>query len=615
MQPGQTFPTTQTTFGARAGAFRLASVREVFGMDLRTMALFRVGLGLLLIVDLVLRARDLRAHYTDFGILPRDAAIAMLSDGAFSLHLLNGTAWFQAGMFLIAGAFAAMLMVGWRTRFATIASWVLLLSLQNRNPTVLSGEDNLLMVLCFWAMFLPLGLRYSVDAALDRKSGEVPSAYFSIATLALLVQGMSMYLFSALLKSDAQWMPDGAAVYYALQLDYLATPFALWLRQFGDLLQGLTWYVWTLEIVGPILIFSPLFSRTLRTAFLAAFVTMHLGFLLCLEIGIFPLVSILMNLAFVPGWMWDRLAATARPAASPAHVVVYYDRDCAFCHKVCRLLTTFLILPGVPIRAAQSDPKAGVLLAINNSWVVSDGPQTDYLKWDAVRHLVACSPGFHPLAKLLAFGPLAALGDRFYDWVADNRSRLGRVTETALPWRPTRLGGGMLCNALAGIFLVFVTWQNLTTLPGLSLAMPRPLAEFRQAAGLWQDWTMFAPHPEMNSPWPIIVGELRDHTLVDVYNRRSGVPSWDRPPVVAAVYENHRWRKYLSIMEDLSYEKGANEFALNYARWVCRSWNENAPPGKELAVFNIHFNVEWSMPDYRPKHLTSNLIWRHDCFA
>ena len=222
MQPGQTIA---TTYEHRLSGLRIAGLRAIFGIDLRTLALFRLGLGLLLIVDLALRARDLAAHYTDIGILPRDVAVSVLSPGAFSLHLLNGTVWFQAALFVAAGLFAVMLMVGFRTRLATIASWVLLLSLQNRNPYILSGDDNLLMLLTFWAMFLPLGARYSVDMALDRRTRELPNAWFSVATLALLVQGMSVYFFSALLKSDPQWIPDGTAVYYALQLDYLVTPF------------------------------------------------------------------------------------------------------------------------------------------------------------------------------------------------------------------------------------------------------------------------------------------------------------------------------------------------------------------------------------------------------
>ncbi|MBT5048547.1 MAG: HTTM domain-containing protein, partial [Rhodospirillaceae bacterium] len=219
---------------------KIAAVRDIFGIDLRTLALFRVGLAFLLLIDLALRARDLTAHYTDLGILPRSMAVEFLSSGAFSLHLLNGTVWFQAGLFILAAFVAAMLLVGFRTRLVTIVSWVLLLSLQNRNPQILSSADNLILLLTFWAMFLPLGGRFSIDAALDRRSPPVPNAYYSMASIALLIQGMSLYFFGALLKSDAQWIPDGTAVYYALQLDYRVTSFALWLREFPSLLQGLT---------------------------------------------------------------------------------------------------------------------------------------------------------------------------------------------------------------------------------------------------------------------------------------------------------------------------------------------------------------------------------------
>ena len=140
-------------------------LRIVFGADLRTLALFRVLLGFYLLLNVLLRARDLTAHYTDFGIMPRSVQIGLLADGSWSLHLFNGTFAAQLIVFLSA-AFAALgLMFGWRTRLMTIVSWILLLSVQNRNTFILSGEDNLALLLTFWAMFLPLGARYSVDCA------------------------------------------------------------------------------------------------------------------------------------------------------------------------------------------------------------------------------------------------------------------------------------------------------------------------------------------------------------------------------------------------------------------------------------------------------------------
>ena len=95
MQPGQVIP---SSLQRPVRWLRIAAAREVFGIDLRTLALFRVGLAVLLLADLALRARDLSAHYTDAGILPRAEALNVLSSGAFSLHLLNGTLWFRAGL-------------------------------------------------------------------------------------------------------------------------------------------------------------------------------------------------------------------------------------------------------------------------------------------------------------------------------------------------------------------------------------------------------------------------------------------------------------------------------------------------------------------------------------
>ena len=611
MQPGGT---SSASIEARPSRPRagLAPFREIFGADLRTLALFRVLLGAFIVTDLCLRARDVVAHYTDTGIMPRSVLADYLWPSAFSIHMLNGTTAFQAILFVLAGGFAVMMMAGWRTRLATVASWLLLLSLQNRNPVILSGEDNLVMVLAFWAVFLPLGARYSVDAALDR-TADRPNAFISVATMALLIQGMSMYFFSALLKSDPRWMPDGTAVYYALQLDYFVTRFALWFRQFEGVLQGLTYYVWTLELVGPILIFSPILHRPLRALLMVAFVTMHIGFLLFLKIGTFPLISIIMVLTFTPGWMWDLLSRTLPPDRRNG-LRIWYDEDCDFCLKTARLLRTFLFLSDVPMRPAQDDVRVSKIFQAHNSWVVTHD-EVDYVRWDAVRHLVACSPILRPVAGVMSLHPLRKIGDYFYLWVAKNRPALGRLTGAILPWRPARIAPTLSGNVLAALFLALVTAQNVTTLPASSFRLPDQLVSVRQFFGLYQNWTMFAPYPELTSPWPVVLGQLTDGSIVDVYNRKPGAPDFSKPDVVSAVYANYRWRKYLSNLEDQSYEDVPRRLALNYGRYLCRSWNAAALPDKQLATFTIFFNVERTPPPGGVKEVRNRAVWYHDCFG
>ncbi|MCB0386621.1 MAG: hypothetical protein KDD43_14610, partial [Bdellovibrionales bacterium] len=164
----------------------MSRLREVFGLDLRSLALFRVSLGLLIIADLINRGRYLVAHYTDFGVLPRHALLEYFANKwHVSLHLAGGSEGFQAFLFAVAFIFALMLMVGYRTRLATIVSWVLLVSLQLRNPMVLQGGDALFKMLVFWAMFLPLGAKFSVDSALSGVQSKIDRPFLSMGSVGL----------------------------------------------------------------------------------------------------------------------------------------------------------------------------------------------------------------------------------------------------------------------------------------------------------------------------------------------------------------------------------------------------------------------------------------------
>lgn len=594
--------------------FKLTPIRTIFGVDLRTLALFRVLLGVYILIDLLMRSRDLVAHYTDAGIMPRSVQIDHLYITTWSLHLANGAAWFQALLFVVAGIAALGLLAGWRTRLMTVLSWLLMLSVQNRNTFVLSGEDALALLMLFWAMFLPLGAHYSVDAALDRTQRFSSNAYATMATAALLLQGMSMYFFSALLKTHPVWYQDGTAVHYALQLDYFATPLALWFRQFDSLLTGLTYYVYALELVGPILIFSPIFHRTFRTLFMLAFMTMHLSFLLFLEIGFFPFISIIMNLAFLPGWMWDRLASWL-PLRSDRPVAIWFDRGCDFCEKTCRLLRVFLVLGDTPIRPAQDDPDLGPDLEQRTSWIVTFGGERTY-EYDALARLFSASPVFFPLGWLMRRRLLQRPGAGFYAWVGRNRRGFSRFSARWLPWRDSPARYGPVTQGLAGVFLVFVTVQNISTLPWSGLSpLPESFRMVRQALGLYQNWTMFAPYPESTSPWPVIEGELTDGTVVDVYHDRPGLVDFDKPEVVSAEYANYRWRKFLSQLEDQTYEDRPQTLALNYARYLCRSWPEAHPDEPKLATFVIYFQIEVSQPPGVAKEMETRQVWSHDCFG
>src|ERR671911_1258844 len=223
-----------------AGRRVRAKIVEIFGADLRSLAVFRIVLALLVLTDVANRATDLYQHYTDAGVLPRTVLVEdVLSPWVFSLNLMNGGTYFQALLFSVAALAALGMLVGYRTRLMIFVVWVVLLSVQLRNPLVNNSSGLLLRMLLFWGMLLPLGAYWSVDrvrSALPRPSPR----FLSLASFGLFMQIAFVYWFTAALKSGPEWRVDHTALYYALSLDQLATPIGHFLLNFPQLLEVLT---------------------------------------------------------------------------------------------------------------------------------------------------------------------------------------------------------------------------------------------------------------------------------------------------------------------------------------------------------------------------------------
>ncbi len=273
---------------------------RLFALDLRALALYRVGLGTLVLVDLWGRGRNFALLYGEQGVLPRAHAIDLLGETVdFSLHLATASPTALGLIFLLHGAFALMLLLGWRTRLATFATWALLWSLHARNPMVVHGGEGLLLLALFFGGFLPLGGLWSVDAAKAERpaSPKVSDG----ATAALLAQVAAMYFFSALHKlSGPEWSQVGTAAWMALHIDLLARPLGVWMRQHESLLRLSTFTVLWWEVLGPLLLFVP--HRRVRQFAVLGFAAMHLAFHLCLDLGIFAYVDLVVLLAL---WPWS----------------------------------------------------------------------------------------------------------------------------------------------------------------------------------------------------------------------------------------------------------------------------------------------------------------------
>lgn len=281
-----------------------AKLNELFGIDPRSLAALRVGLALMLLADAYVRFSELDAMYADTGLLSIEGSQKILRESwCWSLNYLNGSPEFQGALLAVAAVAATALLVGWQTWWATLVCWVLLASVHVRMPLTPNGGDQLLRLMLFWSLFVPLGRVWSLDAALRREQPSLVRVV-SPGTAALMIQLTLIYLFTALFKSNEDWF-SGKALYYAYSLDWSARPWGTYMLEFPELLKVLTWATLGLEWGMAVLVWSPWQTYRLRFLAIAAFVVLHLVIHVTMTVGLFSAISIAAWAVFLPREFWE----------------------------------------------------------------------------------------------------------------------------------------------------------------------------------------------------------------------------------------------------------------------------------------------------------------------
>ena len=277
------------------------AVEKRLGVDTRALAALRVSLALLILADLSMRARDLVVFYTDAGVLPRETQAEVFAPAVFSLHMLSGSVAVQAALFVVAALFALALLVGYRTRLVLAVCLVLLLSLHARNHFVLNAGDRLLRVTLFLCLFLPLGRRWSVDAYRKDRDGSV--TVFSAGTAVFLLHVVLVYTANFLfkLRADGLWL-TGDAVVHIMRMDRFTVLVGNHLADYGALLVAANW-LWLVLLGGSVVLV--LTAGRARVVAVAAYAGGHLGMLLTMRLGLFPLIAVAVLLPFLPSYVWD----------------------------------------------------------------------------------------------------------------------------------------------------------------------------------------------------------------------------------------------------------------------------------------------------------------------
>lgn len=279
---------------------------KYFFFDKRALALMRIAVSAVVLLDLGIRLSDLEAFYSNTGATPLPMIFRYCWNPYFiSVHTTSGLWQVQLLIFLFHFFCAAMLFIGYRTRLFSFLCWFLLLSLHNRNGLILQGGDDLLRMVLFWGMFLPWGEKYSVDRLLGRETPELPVQFVSIAAVAYLLQICYIYTGSALLKGP-EWNSEFSAMYYAYSLNQIAYPTTKLFYHHPEWMKALTCVAWYFELLVPVLFFIPVKHGAFRTIGVFAIIGFHLFNSVTLFIGLFPLIGISTALGILPWTFMNR---------------------------------------------------------------------------------------------------------------------------------------------------------------------------------------------------------------------------------------------------------------------------------------------------------------------
>ena len=283
----------------------VSRLTRVFGIDSRSLVLFRIGLGVILLLDTILRARDLKAHYTDSGVLPRHVWLDLFGEtGIWSLHLFSGDTGWVTALFLFTGLAGVGLIVGWHTRIMAVLGWVLLLSVNFRNPLISNNGDTLLVVLLMWSILLPIGLFGSFDALPRHPDQRKTRLILRGATVGVLLQIIVAYFVTGYTKLTEPWL-TGVALEQAFAINAYQMDLSVFLLDYPTLLRWVTYTVPWFEMILPVLALLPIWRGRLRLGIVVFFVLFHIGIAMTLSVGWFSLVSILAWTLFLPPIFWD----------------------------------------------------------------------------------------------------------------------------------------------------------------------------------------------------------------------------------------------------------------------------------------------------------------------
>lgn len=186
------------------------------------MSVFRIFVGFLSVVNLLILTVVFKEIYTEKGLYPVWMS-ERYTEGIPRFNLLAGVTDERVTMAIFGLALVAAILttIGLWTRVASIALFLLMVTLHHRSGDILHSGDWLLRLWVFAVAVAPSGAALSVDRWLKLRKGTAPAELepVSLWPQRLVVYQLSVLYFATVwLKFGGDLWRNGTATYYSQHL-------------------------------------------------------------------------------------------------------------------------------------------------------------------------------------------------------------------------------------------------------------------------------------------------------------------------------------------------------------------------------------------------------------
>lgn len=279
-----------------------AKLFELFAVDPRSLAFYRVCLSSLLLLTYFNFIPYIGDYFSDQQIVGRSSALYPTSALRMSLYLVNGHPYFPHLVLGLSILAALMLLVGVYTRCAAVASLLFFNSLTVSTDSMSFGLHHATNCLLAWTVFLPF---HRIPRWVT--SSSKGSRFFSLSAFGLMMTALTIGVGAGLVKLRRPdfWFFQADALYqfstYYTNRNFL-THWILEFPAFGRLLTRLTPLI---EIGIVPAMFVPFYNATWRIAALTGATIFFLMASLSIHVGLFPLVPLIAMYVYIPSYVWD----------------------------------------------------------------------------------------------------------------------------------------------------------------------------------------------------------------------------------------------------------------------------------------------------------------------